>query len=92
MIAPEGKIILIPLLLLVLAGTGIYIHYPSEVLKWINLMVALLILFSLYFFRDPQRIPPNIDGFISPGDGKIIQIIDVNDILEIVEFILTNVN
>ena len=79
MIAPEGKIILIPLLLLVLAGTGIYTYYPSEVLKWINLMVALLILFSLYFFRDPQRILPNNDGFISPGDGKIVQIIDVED-------------
>jgi len=79
MIAPEGKIILIPLLLLVLAGTGIYTYYPSEVLKWINLMVALLILFSLYFFRDPQRIPPNNDGFISPADGKIVQIVDVED-------------
>ena len=79
MIAPEGKIILIPLLLLVLAGTGIYTYYPSEVLKWINLMVALLILFSLYFFRDPKRIPPNNNGFISPGDGKIVQIIDIED-------------
>ena len=77
MIAPEGKIILIPLLLLVLAGTGIYTYYPSEVLKWINLMVALLILFCLYFFRDPQRIPPNNDGFISPADGKIINITSV---------------
>ncbi len=79
MIAPEGKIILIPLLLLVLVGTGIYTYYPSEVLKWINLMVALLVLFSLYFFRDPQRIPPNNDGFICLGDGKIVQIIDVED-------------
>ena len=79
MIAPEGKIILIPLLLLVLAGTGIYTYYPSEVLKLINLMVALLVLFSLYFFRDPQRVPPNNNGFISPGDGKIVQIIDIED-------------
>ena len=79
MIAPEGKIILIPLLLLVLAGTAIYAYYPSEVLKWINLMVSFLILFSLYFFRDPQRISPNNDGFISPGDGKIVQIIDIED-------------
>ena len=79
MIAPEGKIILIPLLLLILTGTGIYTYYPSEVLKWINLIVALLILFSLYFFRDPQRIPPNYNGFISPGDGKIVQIIDIED-------------
>ena len=41
MIAPEGKIILIPLLLLVLAGTGIQAYYPSEGLKWINLTMAL---------------------------------------------------
>ena len=77
MIAPEGKIILIPLLLLVLAGTGIQAYYPSEGLKWINLTMALLTLFSLYFFRDPQRIPPNNDGFLSPGDGKVVQIIYV---------------
>ena len=79
MIAPEGKIILIPLLLLVLAGTGIQAYYPSEGLKWINLTLAFLTLFSLYFFRDPQRIPPNNDGFLSPGDGKVVQIIDVED-------------
>ncbi len=79
MIAPEGKIILIPLLFLVLAGTGIQAYYPSEGLKWINLTMALLTLFSLYFFRDPQRIPPNNDGFLSPGDGKVVQIIDVED-------------
>ena len=79
MIAPEGKIILIPLLLLVLAGTGIQAYYPSDGLKWMNLTVAMLTLFSLYFFRDPQRIPPNNDGFLSPGDGKVVQIIDVED-------------
>ena len=79
MIAPEGKIILIPLMMLVLAGTGIQAYYPSEGLKWINLTMALLTLFSLYFFRDPQRIPPNNDGFLSPGDGKVVQIIDVED-------------
>ena len=79
MIAPEGKIILIPLLLLVLAGTGIQAYYPSEGLKWINLTIALLTLFSLYFFRDPQRIPPNNEGFLSPGDGKVVQIVDVED-------------
>lgn len=79
MIAPEGKIILIPLLLLVLAGTGIQAYYPSDGLKWMNLTVAVLTLFSLYFFRDPQRIPPNNDGFLSPADGKVVQIIDVED-------------
>ena len=79
MIAPEGKIIIIPLLLFVLAGTGIQAYYPSEGLKWINLVFAVLTLFSMYFFRDPQRIPPNNNGFLSPADGKVVQIINVED-------------
>ena len=79
MIAPEGKIIIIPLLLFVLAGTGIQAYYPSEGFKWINLGLAVLTLFSLYFFRDPQRISPNNNGFLSPADGKVVQIIDVED-------------
>ena len=79
MIAPEGKIILIPLLLFVLAGTGIQAYYPSEGLKWINLTFSVLTLFSMYFFRDPQRIPPNNNGFLSPADGKVVQIINVED-------------
>ena len=79
MIAPEGKIILIPLLLLVLTGIGIQAYYPSEGLKWFNLALAALTLFSLYFFRDPQRITPAKEGFLSPADGKIVQIIDVED-------------
>jgi phosphatidylserine decarboxylase len=33
----------------------------------------------LYFFRDPQRIPPNNNGFLSPADGKVVQIINVED-------------
>ena len=79
MIAPEGKIILIPLLLLVLAGIGIQAYYSSEGFKWFNLAFAVLTLFSLYFFRDPQRITPAKEGFLSPADGKIVQIIDVED-------------
>ena len=79
MIAPEGKIILIPLFLLVLTGTGVHAYYPSEGLKWINLVLVLLTIFSLYFFRDPQRMLPANEGFLSPADGKVAQIIDVED-------------
>ena len=79
MIAPEGKIILIPLLLLVISGTGFHAYYPSEGLKWVNLVLVVLTLFSIYFFRDPQRIPDNSEGFLSPADGEIVQIIDVED-------------
>ena len=79
MIAPEGKMILIPLLVIVILGTAIQTYYPIGGLKWINLFLAFTTFFSLYFFRDPQRIPPNIDGFISPADGKIVQIKNIED-------------
>ena len=79
MIAPEGKIILIPLLILVILGTGIQAFYPTMGLKWMNLFLACITVFSLYFFRDPQRIPPNADGFLAPADGKIVQIMEIED-------------
>ena len=79
MIAVEGKIILIPLMLLIIFGIGIQTYYPSLVLKCINFILVLFTVFSIYFFRDPVRIPPNSDGFLSPADGKIIQIIKIED-------------
>ena len=79
MIAPEGKIILIPLLILVILGTGIQAFYPTIGLKWMNLVLACITVFSLYFFRDPQRISPNVEGFLSPADGKIVQIRGIED-------------
>jgi phosphatidylserine decarboxylase len=79
LIAPEGKIILIPLLILIILGTGIQAFYPTIGLKWMNLFLACITVFSLYFFRDPQRIPPNADGFLAPADGKIVQIRGIED-------------
>ena len=79
MIAPEGKIILIPLLIMVILGMGIQAFYPTIGLKWMNLSLACITVFALYFFRDPQRIPPNADGFLAPADGKIVQIREIED-------------
>jgi len=79
LIAPEGKIILVPLLLLIILSTGIQTFYPIVGMKWINLLLVCITVFSLYFFRDPQRIPPNTNGFLAPADGKIVQIEEVED-------------
>lgn len=39
----------------------------------ITLLFALLTIFMLYFFRDPERnTPQRPDAFISPADGRII--------------------
>jgi phosphatidylserine decarboxylase len=80
MIAPEGKIILIPLIFFVLIGTGIQVTYQINALKWVNVIVSLLTIFSLYFFRDPVRsVDDNPSNFISPADGKIVKIVDITD-------------
>jgi phosphatidylserine decarboxylase len=42
---------------------------------WIAVVPFLLFLFMLWFFRDPERVPPaGDDAFVAPADGKIIVI------------------
>jgi len=82
LIAAEGKIILVPVILLALATTGIsvYSQMGGSVLKGVNIALWALILFSLYFFRDPVRIPlGEANQMVSPADGKVVQIIDIDD-------------
>jgi len=71
--APEGW----PFVLLALGGI-----IPSVVVGgWIwALLPAAIALFVLYFFRDPQRVPPSGDGLIiSPADGRVVEIREVED-------------
>ena len=82
MIAVEGKIILVPVILLALATTGIsvYSQMGGSGLKGVNIALWVFILFSLYFFRDPVRIPLGEGNqMVSPADGKVVQILDVDD-------------
>ncbi|MEJ2683050.1 MAG: phosphatidylserine decarboxylase family protein [Candidatus Sulfobium sp.] len=40
----------------------------------------VLTLFMIYFFRDPERNVPAAAGcFLSPADGRVMQIIDMNE-------------
>ena len=82
MIAAEGKIILVPIILLALATTGIsvYSEMSGSGLKGVNITLWVFILFCLYFFRDPVRIPlGEANQMVSPADGKVVQIIDIDD-------------
>ena len=82
MIAVEGKIILVPVILLALVTTGfsVYSEIGGSGLKGLNATLWVFILFSLYFFRDPVRIPlGEAHQLVSPADGKVVQILDVDD-------------
>ena len=42
--------------------------------------VMILFIFALYFFRDPLRRPPDdVISLVSPADGKILEIEQVNE-------------
>lgn len=80
MIAPEGKIILIPASILLLVLGFLSFKTGNFWFKSIYFLDFIFVLFSLYFFRDPNReMPQEEHKFVSPADGKVVQIIDVND-------------
>ena len=80
MIAPEGKIILIPASILLLILGFLSFKTGNVWIKSFYILDFIFVIFSFYFFRDPDRtMPEDPSKFISPTDGKVVQIIDVND-------------
>jgi len=48
--------------------------------RWAGLLTGGLLLFVLFFFRDPQRvIPADPNAIVSPADGKVVEIVDEKD-------------
>ena len=81
MIASEGKIIIIPTIIILFIG--ITTSYLIDSLAWIsyfNYTIFCFLLFSVYFFREPKRkVSGEANEMLSPADGKVIQIIDLED-------------
>jgi phosphatidylserine decarboxylase len=70
-IAPEGWPFIVGAVLLTLA---VYLFFRN----WSVAVPVVLVLFMLFFFRDPERvISGDKDIFVSPADGKVIVIKDV---------------
>ena len=57
---------------LVLGLTALALHW------WVpGAILVILGLFVVYFFRDPERIPPaDPDLIVSPADGRVMEIVD----------------
>jgi len=87
-LAKEGLPIVLALLLLSIVFVLGAVLTHGALLKILVLIIWLLILFSFYFFRDPDRvIPPGDNLIISPADGKIIVVEKTNE----PEFLKTDV-
>jgi phosphatidylserine decarboxylase len=69
-------------LLLTVAGTvAIWWLHDGAILRYtVTGLLALLLAFTLYFFRDPERLTPPGDGLvIAPADGRVIDIREVRE-------------
>lgn len=79
MFAKYGYFTIIKIILFLLVVAAIAILIPNIFIKsFILILVFFFFIFTLYFFRDPERIPPDRDNIIvSPADGKVIIVKDV---------------
>jgi phosphatidylserine decarboxylase len=59
-----------------LALVGIALSYYLT--AWMGVPFYALALFCLYFFRDPERIPPPGDRLLAPADGKIVAVKEID--------------
>jgi len=63
--------------IIILSGASVT---HNIILKILALLSFIFLLFSFYFFRDPNRQTPDVENsIISPADGKIIVIDEVNE-------------
>jgi len=79
-IAREGlPFVLVPFVLAVLAGAvALGLGIPS--MCWVALALFCATFAVLWFFRNPQRFPPDgEDLVISPADGRVLHVQQVDD-------------
>lgn len=65
--------------ILCVVNIGVWLLTKEELVRIpVFLLSAVLFLFTVYFFRDPERTVPNIaDAILSPADGKVVLIKEV---------------
>jgi phosphatidylserine decarboxylase len=70
---------IIAIVVFLLIITSFFIH--NNLIKIFLLIFPLLFLiFSIFFFRDPERVTPNRDDVaVSPADGRVLFIKDVRE-------------
>jgi phosphatidylserine decarboxylase len=64
-------------ILLILALAAIAALFVSA---WLALVFAALFLFTVAFFRDPDRsVPPDPNLIVAPADGRVSDIVELNE-------------
>ena len=62
-------------------GAAVWLLSEATLLRYgLLALFAMLLAFTLYFFRDPERVVPEGSGLvIAPADGKVIDIREVRE-------------
>ena len=81
MLTRYGLDVAIPILIISLAVVIIGIFISNLPLRIIFIVIGgATFLFTLNFFRDPDRVTPAVEGgVISPADGKVVNISEVDE-------------
>ncbi len=81
MFAKYGYYTILRIIFFLLVITVIAFIIPNIIIKsFILILVIFFFIFTLYFFRDPERFPPDKDNIIvSPADGRVIFVKNVFD-------------
>jgi phosphatidylserine decarboxylase len=75
--ARDGVSIVLIALAITFASIGVYAKISHPAVGVVVVLSAVFTLFSIYFFRDPEREVPGGAGLIvSPADGKVIEIVE----------------
>lgn len=72
----EGKPLILVFALVLLFSIGIAIWISHWAFTTISIVFGVVLLFLLYFFRNPHRLPPelSLQHIYSPADGKVVVI------------------
>ncbi|MCK5033421.1 MAG: phosphatidylserine decarboxylase, partial [Calditrichia bacterium] len=80
MIAKDGLIIILITSAIFAILLLITYFFPFLLFKIISALVGIVFIFNFFFFRDPDRnIPLGEDLILSPADGTVIKIIEVEE-------------
>ncbi len=72
------QVIIVPGIIIALGGLLFWLWPGGQ--PWVQMPIGILFVFSLAFFRDPQRaIPSDKNVLLSPADGKITDIIELEE-------------
>ena len=64
-------------ILLILAAIGVAVWFVSA---WLSLIFLALSLFTIAFFRDPNRpVPPGPNLIVAPADGRVRDIVELDE-------------